>query len=941
MDVRTLPLKVSFILILLISLTRNVCAQSAEERLNFSLADSVLIQLDDFEKQDSLAPWMSILKSQSQIERAANNTINAIDLLTKCIAEKWRDPNTEKEAVLLGWIYVNRAYLYDQKQGDYLAAKKDYLSALEWFEKYDFQDFYVGCYLIQPLGNIYTRLGENEQAIGMLDEFQRICRNENQLDALMNSYNDLGRAFMNKEAYEEAVELFKVGTKIDEMNWSNLGLIQSSMAEAQLYLGQFDDAVVTANHSLENLKKAQLAYNKGDFRLEATSRYMAGTLTTLGFLYLKKNAFDQSLAQFQQALSIAEKFYQGKHRRKAKILNGIGDCYNHFERYEESLTAYQTALTQSVAGFDNEDVFTNPSDDLLFADVVISEALIAKAETAAKIYDKSLDTKWLNLSADTYQTYFRWVKKLRAQQLNVQSKLSLTGEIHQTAEEALKVLLKLNTVEGIGERNKLAFEIIEQTKGILLAESDVPNLLSTGAPQAAGELDELDALKMQKSLFQIDMNTMSGSEFRIERDRLKQNIEALDRKISILDFKLREKYRAYDRLKLERESTIDFELLTAYLTEQKAELFTFFLGNENLFLIHVSNGEFNFYSIDFESYTKSAPRFFEQLNNRQLSDAANYEAAAENLYQILFNAIDETSKNNWLIIPDGELNLIPFEALVDTRQGSAASFKKMNYLLRNRVIHYAPSVKFILENKNNPVGDKFYLGMAPIFKNTENFSELTHSKEELTYANSLFDGEVFFNENATKQRFISVANDYALIHLSTHAGVGTGNNNDGWIAFHGTNEKMLTPELLQLNLSAGLVILNGCETGIGKIYKGEGMLSMARGFIQSGAQSAITNLWQVNHEANAKLMENFYGHLQGGNSPAFALNQAKLAYVNNQEVDETGAHPHFWAASILVGTNADLNLETTSNDSFYTGLIIGGAILLLFIVIFFMRRQRS
>jgi CHAT domain-containing protein len=143
-----------------------------------------------------------------------------------------------------------------------------------------------------------------------------------------------------------------------------------------------------------------------------------------------------------------------------------------------------------------------------------------------------------------------------------------------------------------------------------------------------------------------------------------------------------------------------------------------------------------------------------------------------------------------------------------------------------------------------------------------------------------------------------------------------------------------------LDLSARLVVLNGCETGMGEVFSGEGMLSMARGFIEAGAHSTITNLWQVNHASNAKLMRSFYTQLDKENSPSEALSKAKIDYLNDDEVDNVGAHPFYWSASVLIGTNSEVAIQNEMSYSVFLIVGIGLFVLSIFVLFYFRKQKR-
>jgi len=93
-------------------------------------------------------------------------------------------------------------------------------------------------------------------------------------------------------------------------------------------------------------------------------------------------------------------------------------------------------------------------------------------------------------------------------------------------------------------------------------------------------------------------------------------------------------------------------------------------------------------------------------------------------------------------------------------------------------------------------------------------------------------------------------------------------------------------EIYGLHLNANLLVLSACETGIGKLEKGEGMISLARAFNYAGVPAIVTTLWKIDDESTSKIMEYFYENLNNSLSKNEALHQAKLTYLRRNE-DET------------------------------------------------------
>jgi CHAT domain-containing protein/Tfp pilus assembly protein PilF len=146
---------------------------------------------------------------------------------------------------------------------------------------------------------------------------------------------------------------------------------------------------------------------------------------------------------------------------------------------------------------------------------------------------------------------------------------------------------------------------------------------------------------------------------------------------------------------------------------------------------------------------------------------------------------------------------------------------------------------------------------------------------------------------------------YRIIHFATH-GILDRNNpelsaivlslidrqgrpQDGYLRLH---------DIYNLNLPAELVVLSACDTGLGKEFKGEGLIGLTRGFMYAGAARVMASLWKVEDEPTAKLMRHFYRHMmKSGMPPAAALRQAQIALWQDAE----WRAPYFWAAFIIQG----------------------------------------
>jgi CHAT domain-containing protein len=166
---------------------------------------------------------------------------------------------------------------------------------------------------------------------------------------------------------------------------------------------------------------------------------------------------------------------------------------------------------------------------------------------------------------------------------------------------------------------------------------------------------------------------------------------------------------------------------------------------------------------------------------------------------------------------------------------------------------------------------------------------------------------VQINENAN-EKFVKSEqmSKFKIIHFATHGFVNTlkpelsgilmeqssGNIEDGIL---------YTGEIYNLKLNADLTVLSACETGLGKLKKGEGLIGLTRALLYAGSKSIIVSLWKVADKSTSDLMIDFYANLleEKPESQDFskALQQAKLEMIKK----ETYAHPFYWSPFILIG----------------------------------------
>ena len=312
-----------------------------------------------------------------------------------------------------------------------------------------------------------------------------------------------------------------------------------------------------------------------------------------------------------------------------------------------------------------------------------------------------------------------------------------------------------------------------------------------------------------------------------------------------------------------------------------------------------------------------------------------YVNAATQLYDKLIAPVKVLLRGSVVVVPDGVLGYVPFDALLKKKPDNQGRGHTFDYLLNDHKISYCYSatiLKDMVNKKHRQTPTQPFLAMAPYFKgdtamikidSSDVLASLTDSRpsglrngldslpftgEEVTRLQRMMGGEAIVGKGATEDIFNQKASNARIIHLSTHGEMDDKVGDYAYLAFTEQpdsleNEWLYTRELYNLSLNADMVVLSACETGIGKLQRGEGIISLARAFAYAGAKSIVTTLWQVRDKSTKDIMVLFYQNLKSGKNKDTALWLAKKAYIKKLNPKERGVYalPFFWSGIIPIG----------------------------------------
>ncbi len=246
----------------------------------------------------------------------------------------------------------------------------------------------------------------------------------------------------------------------------------------------------------------------------------------------------------------------------------------------------------------------------------------------------------------------------------------------------------------------------------------------------------------------------------------------------------------------------------------------------------------------------------------------------EKLHAKLFQPIEKfVNSRKLVIVPSGALNYVPFHALFDGE----------NYLVESREIVCAPSSAIWLLLDSRRRGDS---SNALLMAFADEKIPLVDREIKLL-ANTLRNSISFTGKRATFSAFEKNAGDFDIIHLACHGQFRP--DNPMFSSLHLADGWVTVRDLYSRKLKASLVTLSACETGLSRIFAGEEILGLARGFLSAGAGALILSLWTVNDEATARLMSDLYTNLQRGLSVSASLRVTQESFIDR------GEHPYFWS----------------------------------------------
>jgi CHAT domain-containing protein len=324
-----------------------------------------------------------------------------------------------------------------------------------------------------------------------------------------------------------------------------------------------------------------------------------------------------------------------------------------------------------------------------------------------------------------------------------------------------------------------------------------------------------------------------------------------------------------------------------------------------------------------KAVAERAELFRQQLARRDMG----FAESAQQLYDLLLRPAREQlrGRDALIIVPDGMLWNLPFQALQ-----SAPG----HYLLEDYAVSYAPSLTVLREMQRpqrresnaapaeeaatllavgNPALGQQTLRRARSGFMAEELSPLPEAENQVVSLGKLYGAEqskVYVGANAREDRVKAEAGRFQILQFATHGILNDRNPMYSHVLLsqpEGSNDDGLLEawEMMKLNLHADMVVLSACETALGRVGAGEGVIGMTWALFVAGSPTTVVSQWKVESASTTELMLEFHRNLKAGarNPPepmlkARALQQASLKLLRS---NGQYRHPFYWAGFVVVG----------------------------------------
>lgn len=798
-------------------------------------------------------------------------------------------PHTD--SILLVRTYKNLSYILAEKR-DYIKSK-NYLDLAYHYAKSVHQDepWIIGTLLIDDQFKFFQKSGDIQGMKSCLNEGIDIFNSfDEKYDedhwAIADAYNNLGIAYWMNDSLLQSVHYYEKALSINldygerrqaqaADNYNNLSVVFEEMNDHRQSISQ-------------SLKSRRIVESLSDTFL------IARTYHNTALNYLKQGDTSQAIKDIDHALHLLE--------MSSSLIDG------NIENYIDLLEVKADALySKSISNKDP---------------ALISESIIVFDKI-----DKYLHTMRLDFDSD-------------------KSKESLGSRSRSIYDKAIAAAYDLYELSDDWKYIELAFKYIEHSKSLSLLDA----LKNTEAEILSGishqTLTSLDSLKKAVAAKEVRLLTAAENEIELKDQLVRDKI-----RINLITNQIEAEYEDYKSIKYS-QTDMSMDELRSCCLEDDQSLIEYYLTDTVLYVLIINSAKEELVKVPIQQDLAKSIESFRAGISMSASvsglsvtdrDSAwqSFVQHSRALYSQLILPITQKEEllHRLTIIPDGVLGYLTFDALLD----SEVEPDDLVYVSSSHVISYAYSAQLLQMSRPDGHSSQYHhvLGMAPSFFAGNSLSDLVFNEKEVDAISEIFRTKKLYRGDADKQAFEELVPRYNVIHISSHAVVNDSIPDLSYVALSQLSDTIdhdelyYISELYHLDLSADLIVLSACETGIGKLEAGEGIMSLSRSFTYAGAKSIVSSLWNIDDQFSTEIIKDFYLHISEGDKVDVALWKSKQAAIDH----DLYQHPYYWASLIPIGKMDSLSIDDNAYSILWIGIII--SVILALISFYYIRRRST
>lgn len=832
-----------------------------------------------------------------------------------------------------GIAYLNKGKIYFYI-GDNFSALEMYNKALFFFKKSDFLLGQGNVYL--GLGEIYLRTGESNKALEMYKK-------------ALTFYEKVGDPVGQGNVYLKSGEYyFRTGDKSNALIMYDkalvfFGKVGNPLSQGNVFLRKGELYLNTGNsHSaIKMFDKALSFYKKGESPIGQGNVYW-----NKGDIYFINGSYSKSVEMYDKALLFYEKARDivgaGNVRlRKGEIYSRLGDNLRALELLDDALPLYEKSgqlLGQGNVWRCKGNIHLNTGDN----------------KRALEMYDKAftlyLKIGEIEMAAYTLHGKARALakqgKKSEAVILFEESIFNLEKLRRKTPISEMKMTFMEKTYGRYEDAVIFILENMYYERGLKYAESMKARVFLDWLAEGLVRLEKGIALQLKQkrdnltsrlSILSKEMNEAVGKNDEIKLKELKEQYRKVEGEFEELLVKIRLQNPMYASVRY--PEPVSLQELQKNVLKKKELLLRYFIAKDKAYVFVISKKAFNVVTLAVkpDHIDQMVKQYVASIEKGKSADIIKY---GTELYRKVFKPLEAWIKNkkNIIIVPDGELAKIPFESFIIHRKKSG----KPVYLLEKYRLKYtqSASVLAILRKHYRREGvTNHFTGFGDPVYDYENFKKgkpeqgspsplkgdavsdifrsrykgeggilkrLQASGEEVKTIAGLFKNKaqksvVYLREKANESNAKSPdLKTFDYIHFSCHGILGNGFQSLVLSQIPGSPEDgyLTLNEIMNCDYNAKLVVLSACQTGKGKMERGEGVTGLTRAVMHAGTPAVVASLWNVADVAAKELMVRFYRYmLEKKLDKNEALRKAKLDLIKSEKY----ASPFFWSAFVMYG----------------------------------------